>query len=153
MTKETFYNNIVDKFTDFKVSMSNADTVFISRNRGPILEKTYLMVEVLNIFETINCDDFKLRIQYGDEGGEYWGDASVNTFETDGVHYTLDGDVDGMHEMTVKDFIERAEDFDDMNDTDGRLLIKNMDGGGDYFGYRECEYVEVDLENKFVILG
>lgn len=152
MNTETFYNSIKDKFNDFKVSM-NGNSVFISRNKTSVVDKTYLMVEVLSVLQNIGCDDFKLGIQYGDEGGEYYGYGIVNTFETDGVIYTLDGDVDGMHEMTVSDFISRAEDFDDMNDVDGHLMIKNMDGGGEYYGYRECWYVEVVLNNKVVILG
>lgn len=157
MNTETFYNSIKNKFNDFKVSMSEIsaykNSVFISRNKTNVFDKTYLMVEVLSILQTIGCDDFKLGIQYGDEGGEYYGYGTVNTFETDGIVYTLDGDVDGMHEMTVADFINRTEDFDDMNDVDGHLMIKNMDGGGDYYGYRECSYVEVNLKDKVVILG
>lgn len=152
MNIETFYNTIKDKFNDLKVSM-NGNSVFISKNKSCIVEKTYLMVEVLSVLQTIGCDDFKLGIQYGDEGGEYYGYGTVNTFETDGVIYTLDGDVDGMHEMSVADFINRTEDFDDTNDVDGRLIIKNMDGGGDYYGYRGCEYVEVNLKAKVVIIG
>lgn len=152
MNTETFYNSIKNKFNDFKVSM-NGNSVFITRNKSNIVDKTYLMVEVLSVLQNIGCDDFKLGIQYGDEGGEYYGYGTVNTFETDGVIYTLDGDVDGMHEMTVADFINRTEDFDDTNDVDGRLMIKNMDEGGDIYGYRECEYVEVIIDKKRVILG
>lgn len=48
MTTETFYNSIKDKFNNFRVSM-NGNSVFISRSKTNVVDKTYLMVEVLSV--------------------------------------------------------------------------------------------------------
>lgn len=137
------------------VCRKKGNIIYVSAYKGDIANKTFTLFSLTSIFRTIwkACNEiykFKMGIQYGDEGGEYYGYGILNFLENDGIHFLADGDVEGAKAVNVADFCANSEEFDD---TDVELWIKNMDEGGDYFGYRDCSYFGIDLKNKTVVLA
>lgn len=137
----------------FRIS-KNGNIIYVDANKGSLVEKSFTLFDVVNIFRSIgsafNIYKYELRIQYGDEGGEYYGSGEVNFLENDGIHLLIDGGVDNVKTMNVADLCGACDEYDDINVD---LWIKNMDGGGDYFGYRDCTYFGIDFENKIITLG
>lgn len=149
------FENVKNIFSDNYGVSTNNHIIYISAYKHQIVDKTFTLVNLVDIFRAFwkafnNIYKFKMGIQYGDEGGEYYGYGTLNFLENDGIHFLADGDVEGATVMNVADFCAKSEEFDDTN-TD--VWIKNMDEGGDYFGYRDCTYIGIDLNNEKVVLA
>ena len=112
-------------------------------------EMAFTFSDIITIFNIVrkhmsDLDEKEIRINFGDEGGSYGGDASLTSITDKGKSITLDGDRDSDEDaLTARDIIEH-----NASDTNMEVYLANMDEGGDYGTYRMMTLIYFDKNGK-----
>ncbi len=106
--------------------------------------------EMIDILKTLG-DKFKydsVRVGFGDNGGNYYGDANADYIHKEEDIVVIDSYLDEDNIVNNGSFIDTLIGYNANND----LYIKNMDDGGDYCGgLRYCEMITIDFSRNVII--
>ena len=129
---------------------SNANSLFhFAKADKNGYETAFTFSDIITIFNIVrkhmsDLDEKEIRINFGDEGGSYGGDASLTSIADNGKSITLDGDSDSTEDaLTAKDIIEH-----NASNTNMEVYLANMDEGGDYGTYRMMTLIYFDKNGK-----
>lgn len=115
------------------------DWITISKEDG----KPFTFLDLAQLLIYIpGIDNFKVSLQYGDDGGYYNGRAYMDEMYYENGKLIFNGDTNKPNEDTFTVNSIKAHFMLDKY-KDHTIYIQNMDDGGDYSGSRPMEYLEI----------
>lgn len=136
--------NVNEKYnTSFEVNIlnhKNYDTVFVTKKDN----SCYTIKDIISILHNSNLNEWKISLNYGDEGGDYLGYTYLDEIRRKNGYMILDGDSEE-YDDTVMTGSSLRDMFLVNGMKDELVYINNMDGGGDYGTNRRMTYIEINV--------
>lgn len=136
--------NVNNKYnTSFEVNIldhKNYDTVLVTKKDN----SCYTIKDIISILHNTNLNEWKISLNYGDEGGDYLGYTYLDEIRRKNGYMILDGDSEE-YDDTVMTGSSLREIFLVNGMKDELVYINNMDGGGDYGTNRRMTYIEINV--------
>nr|DAM31590.1 MAG TPA: hypothetical protein [Ackermannviridae sp.] len=134
--------NVNNKYnTSFEVNIldhKNYDTVLVTKED----DSCFTIKDIISILHNSNLNDWKISLNYGDEGGDYPGYTYLDEIRRKNGYMILDGDSEE-YDDNVMTGSSLREMFLINGMKDELVYINNMDGGGDYGTNRRMTYIEI----------
>lgn len=131
--------NINEKYnTNFSVSIvehKGYDCVLV-------FKETFTLKDVVSVLHNCGLDDWKISLNYGDEGGDYPGYAYLDEISRKNGYLKLSGDSEEYEDGVMTGRSMRDNYLMHINDNEV-VHIENMDNGGDYGTNRAMSYIEI----------
>lgn len=134
--------NVNDKYnTSFKVNIlnhKNYDTVFVTKED----DSCFTIKDIISILHNSNLDEWKISLNYGDEGGDYVGFTYLDNITRKNGYMILDGESEEYDDGVMTGSSLR---YSYLNNgmKDELVYINNMDEGGDFGTNRRMTYIEI----------
>ena len=134
--------NVNDKYnTSFEVRIlnhKNYDAVIVTKED----DSCFTIEDIISVLHNSGLDDWKISLNYGDEGGDYVGFTYLDNIKRKNGHIILGGDSEEYDDnvMTGSSLREMFL-INDMKDE--LVYINNMDEGGDFGTNRRMTYIEI----------
>lgn len=134
--------NVNEKYnTSFEVNIinyKNYDTVLITKED----DSCFTIKDIISILHNSNLNDWKISLNYGDEGGDYPGFTYLDAITRKNGYMILDGDSEE-YDDNVMTGSSLREMFLINGMKDESVYINNMDAGGDFGTNRRMSYIEI----------
>ena len=134
--------NVNEKYnTSFGVKIlnhKNYDAVLVTKED----DSCFTIEDIISVLHNSGLDDWKISLNYGDEGGDYVGFTYLDNIKRKNGCMILDGDSEEYDDnvMTGSSLREMFL-INDMKDE--LVYINNMDEGGDFGTNRRMTYIEI----------
>ena len=134
--------NVNDKYnTSFKVNIlnhKNYDTVLVIKED----DSCFTIKDIISILHNSNLNEWKISLNYGDEGGDYVGFTYLDNITRKNGYMILDGESEEYDDgvMTVSSLRYSYLNNGMKNEL---VYINNMDEGGDFGTNRRVTYIEI----------
>ena len=134
--------NINDKYnTSFGVKIlnhKNYDVVLVTKED----DSCFTIKDIISILHNSNLDEWKISLNYGDEGGDYVGFTYLDNIARKNGYMILDGDSEEYDDNVMTGSTLR-EMFLINGMKDELVYINNMDEGGDFGTNRRMTYIKI----------
>lgn len=134
--------NVNEKYnTSFEVNIinhKNYDTVLITKED----DSCFTIKDIISILHNSNLNDWKISLNYGDEGGDYPGFTYLDAITRKNGYMILNGD-SGEYGDNVMTGSSLREMFLINKMENDLVYINNMDAGGDFGTNRRMTYIEI----------
>ena len=141
--------NVNEKYnTSFGVKIlnyKNYDVVLVTKED----DSCFTIKDIISILHNSNLDDWKISLNYGDEGGDYVGFTYLDNIKRKNGHIILGGDSEE-YDDNVMTGSSLREMFLINGMKDELVYINNMDESGDFGTNRRMTYIEIHV-NKIGI--
>lgn len=151
MTKAEFIKfniDIINKKYNTKydadiLNYNDCDSVFISIDN----DSCFSIKDIVTLLSNLKLNDWKITLNYGDEGGDYFGFTYLDTIIRRNGCIILDGDSSEFDDNVMTG--SSLKDSYLINKMKNELVyINNMDEGGNFGTNRRMTYIEIFV-NKF----
>ena len=134
--------NVNDKYnTLFKVNIlnhKNYDTVLVIKED----DSCFTIKDIISILHNSNLNEWKISLNYGDEGGDYVGFTYLDNITRKNGYMILDGESEEYDDGVMTGSSLRYSYLN--NGMKNELVyINNMDEGGDFGTNRRMTYIEI----------
>ena len=134
--------NVNDKYnTSFGVKIlnhKNYDAVLVTKED----DSCFTIEDIISVLHNSGLDDWKISLNYGDEGGDYVGFTYLDNIKRKNGHIILGGDSEEYDDNVMTGSTLR-EMFLINGMKDELVYINNMDEGGDFGTNRRMTYIEI----------
>ena len=134
--------NVNEKYnTSFGVKIlnhKNYDAVFVTKED----DSCFTIEDIISVLHNSGLDDWKISLNYGDEGGDYVGFTYLDNIKRKNGCMILDGDSEE-YDDNVMTGSSLREMFLINGMKDELVYINNMDEGGDFGTNRRMTYIEI----------
>ena len=134
--------NVNDKYnTSFGVKIlnhKNYDAVLVTKED----DSCFTIEDIISVLHNSGLDDWKISLNYGDEGGDYVGFTYLDNIKRKNSCMILDGDSEE-YDDNVMTGSSLREMFLINGMKDELVYINNMDEGGDCGTNRRMTYIEI----------
>ena len=134
--------NVNEKYnTSFGVKIlnhNNYDTVLVIKKD----DSCFTIKDIISVLHNSGLDDWKISLNYGDEGGDYVGFTYLDNIKRKNVCMILDGDSEESDDNVMTGSSLR-EMFLINGMKDELVYINNMDEGRDFGTNRRMTYIEI----------
>ena len=134
--------NVNDKYnTLFGVKIlnhKNYDAVLVTKED----DSCFTIEDIISVLHNSGLDDWKISLNYGDEGGDYVGFTYLDNIKRKNGHIILGGDSEE-YDDNVMTGSSLREMFLINGMKDELVYINNMDEGGDFGTNRRMTYIEI----------
>ena len=134
--------NVNEKYnTSFEINIlnhKNYDTVLVTKEDDPC----FTIKDVISILRNSGLDDWKISLNYGDEGGDYVGFTYLDNIKRKNGYMILGGNSEEYDDNVMTGSTLR-EMFLINGMKDELVYINNMDEGGDFGTNRRMTYIEI----------
>ena len=134
--------NVNEKYnTSFEVKIvnyKNYDKVFVIKEDY----SCFTIKDIISILHNSNLNEWKISLNYGDEGGDYVGFTYLDNITRKNGYMILDGD-SKEYDDNVMTGSSLREMFLINGMKDELVYINNMDEGGDFGTNRRMTYIEI----------
>ena len=141
--------NVNEKYnTSFGVKIlnhKNYDAVLVTKED----DSCFTIEDIISVLHNSGLDDWKISLNYGDEGGDYVGFTYLDNIKRKNGCMILDGDSEE-YDDNVMTGSSLREMFLINGMKDELVYINNMDEGGDFGTNRRMTYIEIHV-NKIGI--
>lgn len=135
-----------NKVSEFEVkaeSHANYDMVTITKDNS----NPFTYTDLVKVIDGIPAmADFKVSLQYGDDGGEYFGYTYMDEMDCNGEDMLLFNGNSKMDSEEVFQCKHIKLRYYNAKYKERIIYIQNMDDGGDYSGSRPMEYMEIYID-------
>lgn len=139
---KTNIENVNDKYnTSFGVKIvnhKNYDTVLVIKED----DSCFTIKDIISILHNSNLNEWKISLNYGDEGCDYVGFTYLDNIKRKNGHIILGGDSEEYDDNVMTGSTLR-EMFLINGMKDELVYINNMDEGGDFGTNRRMTYIEI----------
>ena len=134
--------NVNEKYnTSFGVKIlnhKNYDAVLVTKED----DSCFTIEDIISVLHNSGLDDWKISLNYGDEGGDYVGFTYLDNIKRKNGCMILDGDSEEYDDNVMTGSTLREMFF--INGMKDELVyINNMDEGGDFGTNRRMTYIEI----------
>ena len=141
--------NVNEKYnTSFGVKIlnhKNYDAVLVTKED----DSCFTIEDIISVLHNSGLDDWKISLNYGDEGGDYVGFTYLDNITRKNGCMILDGDSEE-YDDNVMTGSSLREMFLINGMKDELVYINNMDESGDFGTNRRMTYIEIHV-NKIGI--
>ena len=134
--------NVNEKYnTSFGVKIlnhKNYDAVLVTKED----DSCFTIEDIISVLHNSGLDDWKISLNYGDEGGDYVGFTYLDNIKRKNGHIILGGDSEE-YDDNVMTGSSLREMFFINGMKDELVYINNMDEGGDFGTNRRMTYIEI----------
>ena len=134
--------NVNEKYnTSFGVRIlnhKNYDVVLVTKED----DSCFTIEDIISVLHNSGLDDWKISLNYGDEGGDYVGFTYLDNIKRKNSCIILDGDSEE-YDDNVMTGSSLREMFLINGMKDELVYINNMDEGGDFGTNRRMTYIEI----------
>ena len=134
--------NVNEKYnTSFGVKIlnhKNYDAVLVTKED----DSCFTIEDIISVLHNSGLDDWKISLNYGDEGGDYVGFTYLDNIKRKNDCMILDGDSEE-YDDNVMTGSSLREMFLINGMKDELVYINNMDEGGDFGTNRRKTYIEI----------
>lgn len=134
--------NVNEKYnTSFGVMIvnhKNYDKVLVIKED----DSCFTIKDIISILHNSNLNEWKISLNYGDEGGDYLGFTYLDNITRKNGYMILDGDSEE-YDDNVMTGSSLREMFLINGMKDELVYINNMDEGGDFGTNRRMTYIEI----------
>ena len=134
--------NVNEKYnTSFGVKIlnhKNYDTVLVTKED----DSCFTIEDIISVLHNSGLDDWKISLNYGDEGGDYVGFTYLDNIKRKNGHIILGGDSEE-YDDNVMTGSSLREMFLINGMKDELVYINNMDEGGNFGTNRRMTYIEI----------
>ena len=134
--------NVNEKYnTSFGVKIlnhKNYDAVLVTKED----DSCFTIEDIISVLHNSGLDDWKISLNYGDEGGDYVGFTYLDNIKRKNGYMILDGDSKEYDDNVMTGSTLR-EMFLINGMKDELVYINNMDEGGDFGTNRRMTYIEI----------
>ena len=134
--------NVNEKYnTSFGVKIlnhKNYDAVLVTKED----DSCFTIEDIISVLHNSGLDDWKISLNYGDEGGDYVGFTYLDNIKRKNGHIILGGDSEE-YDDNVMTGSSLREMFLINGIKDELVYINNMDEGGDFGTNRRMTYIEI----------
>ena len=134
--------NVNEKYnTSFGVKIlnhKNYDAVLVTKED----DSCFTIEDIISVLHNSGLDDWKISLNYGDEGGDYVGFTYLDNIKRKNGHIILGGD-SKEYDDNVMTGSSLREMFLINGMKDELVYINNMDEGGDFGTNRRMTYIEI----------
>lgn len=134
--------NVNDKYnTSFGVKIvnhKNYDVVLVTKED----DSCFTIKDIISILHNSNLDEWKISLNYGDEGGDYVGFTYLDNIKRKNSYMILGGNSKEYDDNVMTGSTLR-EMFLINGMKDELVYINNMDEGGDFGTNRRMTYIEI----------
>ena len=132
--------NVNEKYnTSFGVKIlnhKNYDAVLVTKED----DSCFTIEDIISVLHNSGLDDWKISLNYGDEGGDYVGFTYLDNIARKNGYMILDGDSDEYdHNVMTGSTLKEMFFINGMKDE--LVYINNMDEGGDFGTNRRMTYI------------
>ena len=134
--------NINDKYnTSFEINIlnhKNYDSVLVTKED----DSCFTIEDIISVLHNSSLDDWKISLNYGDEGGDYVGFTYLDNITRKNGYMILDGESEEYDDGVMTGSSLR---YSYLNNgmKDELVYINNMDEGGDFGTNRRMTYIEI----------
>ena len=136
--------NVNEKYnTSFGVKIlnhKNYDAVIVTKED----DSCFTIEDIISVLHNSDLDDWKISLNYGDEGGDYVGFTYLDNIKRKNGHIILGGDSEEYDDNVMTGSTLR-EMFLINGMKDELIYINNMDEGGDFGTNRRMTYIEIHV--------
>ena len=134
--------NVNEKYnTSFGVKIlnhKNYDAVLVTKED----DSCFTIEDIISVLHNSGLDDWKISLNYGDEGGDYVGFTYLDNIKRKNSCMILDGDSEEYDDNVMTGSSLREMFL--INGMKNELVyINNMDEGGDFGTNRRMTYIEI----------
>ena len=134
--------NVNEKYnTSFGVKIlnhKNYDAVLVTKED----DSCFTIEDIISVLHNSGLDDWKISLNYGDEGGDYVGFTYLDNIKRKNGHIILGGDSEEYDDNVMTGSTLR-EMFLINGMKDELVYINNMDESGDFGTNRRMTYIEI----------
>lgn len=134
--------NVNEKYnTSFGVKIlnnKNYDAVIVTKED----DSCFTIEDIISVLHNSGLDDWKISLNYGDEGGDYVGFTYLDNIKRKNGYMILDGDSEE-YDDNVMTGSSLREMFLINGMKDELVYINNMDEGGNFGTNRRMTYIEI----------
>ena len=134
--------NVNEKYnTSFEINIlnhKNYDVVFVTKED----DSCFTIKDIISILHNSNLGEWKISLNYGDEGGDYVGFTYLDNIARKNGYMIFDGDSEEYDDNVMTGSTLR-EMFLINGMKDELVYINNMDEGGDFGTNRRMTYIEI----------
>ena len=134
--------NVNEKYnTSFGVKIlnhKNYDAVLVTKED----DSCFTIEDIISVLHNSGLDNWKISLNYGDEGGDYVGFTYLDNIKRKNGHIILGGDSEE-YDDNVMTGSSLREMFLINGMKDELVYINNMDEGGDFGTNRRMTYIEI----------
>ena len=134
--------NVNEKYnTSFGVRIlnhKNYDVILVTKED----DSCFTIEDIISVLHNSGLDDWKISLNYGDEGGDYVGFTYLDNIKRKNGHIILGGDSEE-YDDNVMTGSSLREMFLINGMKDELVYINNMDEGGDFGANRRMTYIEI----------
>ena len=116
----------------------NYDVVLVTKED----DSCFTIKDIISILHNSGLDEWKISLNYGDEGGDYVGFTYLDNIKRKNGCMILDGDSEE-YDDNVMTGSSLREMFLTNGMKDELVYINNMDEGGDFGTNRRMTYIEI----------
>ena len=116
----------------------NYDAVIVTKED----DSCFTIEDIISVLHNSDLDDWKISLNYGDEGGDYVGFTYLDNIKRKNGHIILGGDSEEYDDNVMTGSTLR-EMFLINGMKDELVYINNMDEGGDFGTNRRMTYIEI----------
>ena len=134
--------NINDKYnTSFEINIlnhKNYDSVLVTKED----DSCFTIEDIISVLHNSSLDDWKISLNYGDEGGDYVGFTYLDNITRKNGYMILDGESEEYDDGVMTGSSLR---YSYLNNgmKDELVYINNMNEGGDFGTNRKMTYIEI----------
>ena len=118
----------------------NYDAVLVTKED----DSCFTIEDIISVLHNSDLDDWKISLNYGDEGGDYVGFTYLDNIKRKNGHIILGGDSEEYDDNVMTGSTLR-EMFLINGMKDELIYINNMDEGGDFGTNRRMTYIEIHV--------
>jgi len=143
MTRAEIIKSKIENINE-KYNMQFSASIVEHKNYDSVLvfKDTFTLKDVVTVLHNCGLDEWKVTLNYGDEGGDYLGYTYLDEISRKNGFLKLDGDSEEYEDGAMTGRSLRDSYLMHMNDNEV-VHIQNMDEGGDYGTNRSMSYIQI----------